>query len=112
MSKKKPDAKGFVYSTDPNFNFEEEKESIETLKPSQQKLKITLDTRHRAGKAVTLIAGFIGKDEDLESLGKKLKTFCGTGGSTKDGEIIIQGDHRDKISQYLKSNGYVQVKKV
>jgi len=108
MAKKKPDSKGFVYSTDPNFRFEEENEYSETLSPSQQKLKIKLDTKHRAGKAVTLIEGFIGRDGDLQDLGKKLKTVCGTGGSAKDGEIIIQGDQRDKVLQWLKKNGYSQ----
>ena len=108
MAKKKPDSKGFVYSTDPNFRFEEENEYSETLSPSQQKLKIKLDTKRRAGKAVTLIEGFIGRDGDLQDLGKKLKTFCGTGGSAKDGEIIIQGDQRDKVLQWLKKNGYSQ----
>jgi translation initiation factor 1 len=112
MSKKnKPDTRGFVYSTDPNFKFEEENVSGETLLPEQQKLKIKLDTKHRAGKAVTLIEGFIGKDEDLQDLGKKLKTFCGTGGSAKDGEIIIQGDQRDKVMQWCGKNGYKNVKK-
>jgi len=108
MAKKKPDSKGFVYSTDPNFRFEEENENSETLSPAQQKLKIKLDTKHRAGKAVTLIEGFIGRDGDLQDLGKKLKTVCGTGGSAKDGEIIIQGDQRDKVLQWLKKNGYSQ----
>ena len=108
MAKKKPDSKGFVYSTDPNFRFEEENEYSETLSPSQQKLKIKLDTKHRAGKAVTLIEGFIGRDADLQDLGKKLKTFCGTGGSAKDGEIIIQGDQREKVLQWLLKNGYSQ----
>ena len=108
MAKKKPDSKGFVYSTDPNFRFEEENENSKTLSPSQQKLKIKLDTKHRAGKAVTLIEGFIGRDGDLQDLGKKLKTVCGTGGSAKDGEIIIQGDQRDKVLQWLKKNGYSQ----
>ena len=108
MAKKKPDSKGFVYSTDPNFRFEEENENSETLSPAQQKLKIKLDTKHRAGKAVTLIEGFIGRDGDLQDLGKKLKTFCGTGGSAKDGQIIIQGDQREKALQWLKKNGYLQ----
>ena len=112
MAKKKPDSKGFVYSTDPNFRFEEENENSETLSPAQQKLKIKLDTKHRAGKAVTLVEGYIGRDEDLQELGKKLKTFCGTGGSAKDGEIIIQGDQRDKVLQWLKTNGYSQSKKI
>ena len=110
MKKKKPDSKGFVYSTDPNFHFEEEQNEVETCTPAQQKLKIRLDTKHRAGKAVTIIEGFMGKDEDLQELGKKLKTFCGSGGSAKDGEIIIQGDQREKVLQWLKKNGYSHVK--
>jgi len=113
MSKKnKPDSRGFVFSTDPNFKFEEEQYSNETLLPAQQKLKVRLDTRHRAGKAVTLVDGFIGKEEDLEDLGKKLKSFCGTGGSAKDGEIIIQGDQREKVIQWFGKNGYKNVKKI
>lgn len=107
MSKKnKPDSRGFVYSTDPDFRFEEEQENRETLPPGQQKLRIKLDTKHRAGKAVTLIEGFIGTEEDLQDLGKKLKSFCGTGGSAKDGEIIVQGDQRDKVLQWLVRNEY------
>jgi len=113
MSKKnKPDSQGFVYSTDPNFKFEEESDNLETLLPAQQKLKIRLDTKNRAGKAVTLIEGFIGKEEDLEELGKKLKSFCGTGGSAKDGEIIIQGNQRDKVLQWLIRNEYKNSKKI
>jgi len=113
MSKKnKTDKHGFVYSTDPSFHFEQEQNNIETVTPAQQKLKIRLDTKHRAGKAVTLVEGFMGKDEDLQELGKKLKTFCGTGGSAKDGEIIIQGDQRERTLQWLKLNGYSQSKKI
>ena len=113
MSKKnKPDTRGFVFSTDPNFQFEEQNENTETLLPKQQKLRIRLDTKHRAGKAVTLVENFIGKDEDLQELGKKLKSFCGTGGSAKDGEIIVQGDHRDKVLQWLLKNGYSSSKKI
>jgi translation initiation factor 1 len=104
--KNKPDSRGFVYSTDPNFSFEEEQSNAETLPPAQQKLKVRLDTKHRAGKAVTLIEGFVGKYEDLQELGKKLKSFCGTGGSAKDGEIIVQGDQREKVMQWLEKNGY------
>jgi translation initiation factor 1 len=112
MNKKnKPDTKGFVFSTDPNFRFEEEQNEIETLLPAQQKLRIRLDTKRRAGKVVTLIEGFIGTENDLEELGKKLKNICGTGGSAKDAEIIIQGDHRDKILQWLLKNGYKDSKK-
>lgn len=113
MSKKnKPDTRGFVYSTDPNFSFEEEPSNDVTLSPAQQKLKIKLDTKHRAGKAVTLITGFSGTDDDLQDLGKKLKSFCGTGGSAKDGEIIVQGDQREKVLQWLIKNGYKLAKKI
>ena len=103
---------GLVYSTDPNFKLTEEKEEFsETIPAAQQKLRIRLDTRHRTGKAVTLVDGFIGKDTDREDLGKKLKTYCGTGGSVKDGEIIVQGDNRDKVMQWLIKNGYSSSKK-
>jgi len=113
MNKKnKPDSRGFVYSTDPNFSFKEEQENIETLLPAQQKLRIRLDTKQRAGKAVTLIQEFIGKEEDLRELGKKLKSFCGTGGAVKDGEIIIQGDQREKVMLWLMKNDYKQTKKI
>jgi translation initiation factor 1 len=114
MSKKnKPDSRGFVYSTNPDFSFQrEEYEEQETLPIAQQRLRIRLDTKHRAGKAVSLIEGFTGTNNDLEDLGKKLKNFCGTGGSVKDGEIIIQGDQREKILQWLLKNGYKQTKKI
>ncbi len=114
MSKKnKSDKLGFVYSTDPNFQFQnEEEQNAETVPARQQKLKIKLDSKHRGGKVVTLIEGFIGKEEDLEDLGKKLKNYCGTGGSAKEGEIIIQGDQRDKVLQWLQKNGYLNAKKI
>jgi translation initiation factor 1 len=114
MSKKKIQSLGgLVYSTDPNFKLpEDEGGEQETTGPSQQKLKIRLDTKHRAGKAVTLIEGFIGTTADMEELGKKLKSFCGTGGSVKDGEIIVQGDNRDKVLQWLQKNGYKLAKKI
>ena len=113
MSRKnKPDSRGFVYSTDPGFKFEEINESIETLLPALQKLRIRLDTRRRAGKAVTLVEGFIGKEQDLGELGKKLKSFCGTGGSAKNAEIIIQGDQREKVLQWLLKNNYKQSKTI
>jgi translation initiation factor 1 len=114
MSKKnKPDARGFVYSTDPNFSFQsEQNEEQETLQASQQKLRIRLETKHRGGKTVSLIEGFSGISDDLEDLCKKLKNFCGTGGSVKEGEIIIQGDQREKMLQWLLKNGYKQTKKV
>ena len=111
--KKESDKNGFVFSTDPNFRFEPEAtEAQETLTPAQQKLRIRLETKHRGGKTVTLVTGFIGKDEDLQTLGKHLKNACGTGGSAKDGEIIVQGDHRDKVLQWLLKAGYGSSKKV
>ena len=114
MSKKKPsDKNGLVYSTDPGFRFEpEEQEAIETVAPDKQLLRVRLDTKQRAGKAVTLVTGFAGLENDLEVLGKQLKNFCGTGGSVKDGEAIIQGDQRDKVLQWLLKNGYNKTKKI
>lgn len=103
---------GLVFSTDPNFKLEDDEPVQETLPAAQQKLRIRLETKHRGGKAVTLVTGFIGTDDDLEDLGKKLKNFCGTGGSAKDAEIIIQGDQRDKVLQWLLKNDYKQTKKV
>ncbi|SRR5258705_7814011 len=112
MSKKnKPDSRGYVFSTDPDFSFRKESENVGTPLPAQQKLRVWLDSKHRSGKAVTLITNFIGKNEDLEDLGKKLKGYCGTGGSAKDGEIIIQGDQREKVIQWLLKNGYANSKK-
>lgn len=114
MSKKnKPDNRGFVFSTDPNFKFEQEPEQAEeTLPANQQKLRVRLDTKQRAGKAVTLVENFVGKEEDAEDLGKKLKNFCGTGGSVKGLEIIVQGDQREKVLQWLIKSGYKNTKKV
>ena len=113
MSKKKLNTNGIIFSTDPNFKLENESQDVqETLAPAQQKLKVRLETKQRAGKAVTLVEGFIGKSADLDDLGKKLKNFCGTGGSVKDEEVIIQGDQRDKVMQWLQKNGYVLSKKV
>ncbi len=100
------------YSTNPNFiwNNEEEEENV-TLPPQQQKLRVKIDRKQRGGKEVTLINGFIGTDEDLAALGKTLKTKCGVGGSAKDGEIIIQGNHVDKIINLLIEMGYKNTKK-
>jgi translation initiation factor 1 len=110
--KNKPDNKGFVYSTDPNFRFEEEPENTrDTLPSNLQKLSVRLDTKQRAGKAVTLVTGFIGKEDDLDDLGKKIKNFCGTGGSVKDGQIIIQGDQREKVLQWLLKGGFKNTKR-
>ena len=112
MSKKKSNSNGIVYSTDPDFRPEEDSVPEETLLPKQQRLKVRQDTKHRSGKAVTLVEGFAGTVSDLEDLGRKLKTHCGTGGSVKDGQIIVQGDQRDKITQYLLKNGYASTKRI
>jgi translation initiation factor 1 len=113
MSKKKNLNSGIVYSTDPGFKPEgEERKDEKTLEPAQQPLRLRLDTRHRSGKAVTLVEDFVGTDDDLEKLGKQLKTFCGTGGSVKDGLVIIQGDQRHKIFQWLMKNGYKKTKQI
>jgi translation initiation factor 1 len=114
MNKKnKSDKLGFVYSTDPNFQFQhDDGPAAETLPPQQQKLRIKLETKNRGGKAATVITGFVGTDEDLQTLGKALKNFCGTGGSAKDGEIIIQGDQRDKVLQWLQKAGYKNAKRI
>jgi translation initiation factor 1 len=108
MAKKNiPDKNGFVFSTDPNFSFQNTNtESTETLSPSKQRLRIILDNRHRGGKTVTAVIGFVGKSEDMEILGKKLKQYCGTGGSVKDGQILIQGDQTTKVRAYLQKEGY------
>jgi len=113
MSKNKNNNSGIVYSTDPGFRFDAEDESpSETLIPAKQVLRVRLENKHRAGKAVTTVTGFQGREEDMEKLGKSLKSFCGTGGSVKDGEIIVQGDNREKILAWLLKNGYSGSKKV
>lgn len=94
-----------VYSTNPAFDYGQE-ESIPTLPPQQQNLRVMLDKKQRGGKKVTLITGFIGTEENLLSLSKQLKSACGVGGTAKDGEILIQGDFREKILQILQKQGY------
>jgi len=109
MSKKsRKNRVDIVYSTNPDFEYQydEEKEQ-ETLEPSKQNLKVYLDTKaKKKGKQATLVSGFVGTEDDLKDLGKLLKTKCAVGGSVKDGEILIQGDFRDKIVQILSGEGY------
>ncbi|MCO4291260.1 translation initiation factor [Solitalea sp. MAHUQ-68] len=111
MSKKK-NITGIMYSTDPDFQYQFEADDIqESLPPNKQDLRVQLDKKQRGGKAVTLITGFVGTTTDLEDLGKMLKAKCGVGGSVKNGEILIQGDFRDRIITLLQSMNY-KVKKI
>ncbi len=107
---KKSNKNRIIYSTNPNYSYEEEEE-MDTLPPREQTLEVHLEKKNRAGKAAVVIKGFIGLEEDLKQLGKELKAACGVGGSTKNGNIIIQGDDRVKVMDLLKRKGY-QVKRV
>lgn len=107
------DRLGVMYSTNPDFQYDTGDEAEEeTLPKEKQQLRISLDKRNRGGKMVTLITGFRGTAADLEALGKQLKTKCGVGGSAKDSEIIIQGDHRQKVLELLQKEGYLKTKKL
>jgi len=105
MSKKK-NRSDVVYSTNPDFKLYDDEEELGSLEPKKQDLRIHLDKKQRKGKKVTLITGFVGNDYDLAVLGKTLKSKCGVGGSTKDGEIIIQGDLREKVKGILDGLGF------
>ena len=98
---------GMVYSTDPDFEYRtDERPETETLPPARQQLRVWLDRRQRAGKVVTLVRGFVGRGADLADLARLLKTRCGVGGAAKEGEIVIQGDHRDRVVEILTKAGY------
>lgn len=100
-----------VYSTNPDFKYENsEEEKVETLDKKQQKLRVSIEKKGRGGKTVTLVNGFRGTEDDLKELGKLLKTRCGVGGSVKEGEIIIQGEFKQRIIELLKAEGYTQTK--
>lgn len=112
MGKKSKKRIDIVYSTNPDFGYDyDEEEEMETLVPQHQQLKVQIDRKQRKGKEVTLVTGFVGTEDDLKELGKLLKSKCGVGGSVKDGEIIIQGNHLSKVMDILKSENY-RVKKV
>lgn len=105
------DLGGFVFSTNKDFDLNQHTEEESTLKPQEQLLETHLDKKNRGGKIATVIKGYVGTADDLKTLAKELKTLCGVGGSAKDGEIIIQGNFRDKIIDFLKNKGY-KVKRV
>ncbi len=110
--KSKKNRIGVVYSTNPDYDYDHESEETETLPNQQQKLRVQVDRKKRKGKEVTLVTGFIGSAEDMKDLGKMLKSKCGVGGSAKDGEIIIQGNNKQKVIDLLKKEGYSQTKGV
>ena len=100
-----------VYSTNPDFQYStDEMEENETLPKQQQKLRVSIEKKHRGGKTVTIVRNFIGTSDDMKELGKLLKTKCGVGGSTKEGEILIQGDFKEKVIEILKKEGYTQTR--
>lgn len=104
------DRLNIVYSTNPDFSYEKIEEEVDTLPKNKQKLRVSIEKKGRGGKTVTIIKGFIGNDEDLKELSKLLKIKCGVGGSTKDGDIIIQGDFKQRIIDLLRTDGYTQIK--
>ena len=96
-----------VFSTDPDFSYDDNNDQEETLEPGKQKLYVSIDRKQRKGKEVTLVEGFIGTEDDLKELGKTLKSKCGAGGSVKDGAILVQGNFKQKVADLLKDMGYV-----
>lgn len=105
------DRLNIVYSTNPDFQYStDEKEETETLPKQQQKLRVSIEKNHRGGKTVTIVKNFVGSDEDIKELGRLLKTRCGVGGTTKEGEILIQGEFKEKIIEILNKEGYTQTK--
>lgn len=102
---------GVVYSTNPDYDYDsQEDQEVEALPPNQQKLRVMIDRKKRKGKSVTLVTGFVGPEDDLKDLGKMLKSKCGVGGSVKDGEIIVQGELKDRVVELLKAEGYTNTK--
>ncbi len=98
---------GIVYSTNPDMKYDvDEEDAVETLPPEKQKLRILLDKKNRKGKEVTLITGFVGSEDDLKELARRLKTKCGVGGSARGGEILLQGDFRTRAKELLEAEGY------
>ena len=105
------DRLNIVYSTNPDFQYStDEKEEIETLPKQQQKLRVSIEKNHRGGKTVTIVKNFVGSEEDIKELGRLLKTKCGVGGSVKEGEILVQGEFKEKVIEILKKEGYTQTK--
>lgn len=103
---------GLVYSTNPDLNLQQNDQEVITLPQEEQKLFVSTDKKNRGGKVVSVISGYSGKKTDLEELGKLIRSHCGSGGTEKENEIIIQGDHKEKIVQWLKQKGYSLVKKI
>ncbi len=112
MSNKNKKRVGVVYSTADDYSYESEGSADEeTLDPGEQKIRVMLERKGRGGKEVTFLDGLIASQDDKEALAKKLKSHCGSGGSAKDGEVMIQGDHRDKVVKYLLKEGYTNTKR-
>ena len=112
MGKSKKNRSGVVYSTNPDFEYQyDSDQDVATPDPAEQKLRVQIDRKQRRGKEVTLVTGFVGSADDLKELGKYLKSKCGVGGSAKDGEIMVQGNHRDRVVELLLEKGYTKTKK-